>query len=114
LLYCVECGELGFAVERAAHELLRSARISGDWFSVTPDTAIAAVKATVIGMVGRLDLPRQQGMERPFHMKVSDKWLEALDDIRRTEPDLPTRAQMLHRLVERAVVMARRSPALTT
>ena len=36
-----------------------------------------------------------------FQVRVDDSFVGMLDDIRRSEPDLPTRAEMLRRLVAR-------------
>lgn len=38
----------------------------------------------------------------PFNMRVDDAFLRDLDELRRREPDLPSRSEMLRRLVERA------------
>ena len=35
-----------------------------------------------------------------FEMRVSDEFLSMLDDLRKNENDLPSRAEMLRRLVE--------------
>jgi hypothetical protein len=40
---------------------------------------------------------REQSQE--FHFRVSPKIMATLDKIRRREPDLPSRAEMLRRLV---------------
>jgi hypothetical protein len=37
---------------------------------------------------------------RPFQMRVSDEWLTLIDDWRRTQPDLPARAEAIRRLVQ--------------
>jgi hypothetical protein len=37
-----------------------------------------------------------------FTFRVTPETLKALDDLRRAEPDLPSRGEMLRRLVERA------------
>lgn len=46
----------------------------------------------------------QKGMTRtndtPFQMRVSKAWLKSLDDWRRTQPDIPSRAEAVRRLVE--------------
>jgi hypothetical protein len=41
--------------------------------------------------------------DRPFQMRVSDEWLKTIDDWRRQQPDLPSRAQAIRRLVEKAL-----------
>jgi hypothetical protein len=37
-----------------------------------------------------------------FTFRITPETLKALDDLRRAEPDLPSRGEMLRRLVERA------------
>lgn len=37
---------------------------------------------------------------RPFQMRVAPEWLEALDDWRRHQPDIPSRAEAIRRLVD--------------
>lgn len=39
---------------------------------------------------------------RVFQMRVDDDFLRQLDDLRRIEDDLPSRAELLRRLVEAA------------
>lgn len=36
----------------------------------------------------------------PFQMRVTPAWLEEIDDWRRTQKDLPSRAEAIRRLVE--------------
>lgn len=38
--------------------------------------------------------------DRPFQMRVSDAWLRRLDEWRRQQADLPSRAEAIRRLVE--------------
>lgn len=38
-----------------------------------------------------------------FEMRASPAWLTKLDDWRRKEPDLPSRAEAIRRLVEKAL-----------
>jgi hypothetical protein len=40
--------------------------------------------------------------DRPFQMRVSEQFLRMVDDWRRTQPDLPSRAEAIRRLVELA------------
>lgn len=39
----------------------------------------------------------------PFQMRVSPSWLEIIDNWRRTQPDIPSRAEAIRRLVEKAL-----------
>jgi hypothetical protein len=41
--------------------------------------------------------------DRPFQMRVNDEWLKALDDWRRQQPDIPSRAEAVRRLVEKGL-----------
>ncbi len=38
-----------------------------------------------------------------FQMRVSDDFLHRLDEMRRTEPDLPSRSALARRLLEKAM-----------
>jgi hypothetical protein len=40
--------------------------------------------------------------DRYFQMRVDEQFLKRLDDVRRAEPDLPSRAQMARRLIDLA------------
>jgi hypothetical protein len=42
-----------------------------------------------------LDMPAN----RPFQMRASDEWWHGVDDWRRLQPDMPTRAEAIRRLV---------------
>jgi hypothetical protein len=42
---------------------------------------------------------------RPFQMRVSPEWLAILDDWRRKQSDLPSRAEAIRRLVERGLTV---------
>ena len=44
---------------------------------------------------------------RVFQMRATDEWLQNLDEWRRQQPDLPTRAEAIRRLVETALAHAR-------
>jgi hypothetical protein len=39
----------------------------------------------------------------PFQMRVSPEWLETIDNWRRQQPDIPSRAEAIRRLVEKAL-----------
>lgn len=53
-------------------------------------------------------------MERTFTMRAPESFFEKLDELRRAQDDLPTRAEMVRRIVERAgaqAVEAEKAPA---
>jgi hypothetical protein len=39
----------------------------------------------------------------PFQMRVSADWLATIDDWRRKQPDIPSRAEAIRRLVEKGL-----------
>lgn len=39
---------------------------------------------------------------KPFPIRLNDEEIQMLDDIRREEPDLPVRSEMVRRLIDRA------------
>jgi hypothetical protein len=39
----------------------------------------------------------------PFQMRVSPSWLATIDEWRRAQPDIPSRAEAIRRLVEIAL-----------
>lgn len=41
--------------------------------------------------------------DRVFQMRASDDWLAKIDDWRRTQPDIPPRAEAIRRLVAQAL-----------
>ena len=40
---------------------------------------------------------------RPYQMRVTEEWLATIDAWRRQQPDLPSRAEAIRRLVEKAL-----------
>ena len=46
-------------------------------------------------------------MEKKLNFRLSLELLKELDDLRRAEPDLPSRGEMLRRLIQRAVAAAK-------
>lgn len=49
-----------------------------------------------------LAMPREK--THPFQMRVSPEWLSVIDEWRRKQPDLPSRAEAIRRLVEKSLV----------
>jgi hypothetical protein len=47
--------------------------------------------------------PTTRPQDRLFQMRVSEQFLRTLDDWRRTQVDLPSRAEAIRRLVELAI-----------
>jgi hypothetical protein len=46
--------------------------------------------------------PPKRTQDRPFQMRVSEQFLRMVDDWRRSQVDLPSRAEAIRRLVELA------------
>jgi hypothetical protein len=44
--------------------------------------------------------PSKTPQDRPFQMRVSDEFLRLVDDWRRRQKDIPSRAEAIRRLVE--------------
>jgi hypothetical protein len=55
--------------------------------------------------------PPKRIQDRPFQMRVSEQFLRMLDDWRRRQIDLPSRAEAIRRLVELAIKMKHKSDA---
>ena len=47
--------------------------------------------------------PSGRIQDRPFQMRVTEEFLRTIDDWRRKQPDLPSRAEAIRRLVAQAV-----------
>lgn len=47
-------------------------------------------------------MPKNDPMQR-FEMKAPAEWLSRVDEWRRTQPDIPARAEAIRRLVEKAL-----------
>ena len=46
--------------------------------------------------------PKGRAQDRPFQMRVSEAFLRTVDDWRRVQTDLPSRAEAIRRMVELA------------
>jgi hypothetical protein len=53
--------------------------------------------------------PSNNRQDRLFQMRVSEQFLLAVDDWRRTQTDLPSRAEAIRRLVELATKMKKKA-----
>jgi hypothetical protein len=93
-------------IERTAHRLLRLAGkgVRGEWFSATVAEAIEAIeRAERIADGAELGLDRAPPPDDTIlHMRVAEEIRAKLDDLRRLEPDLPSRSEMVRRLIEKA------------
>ena len=49
--------------------------------------------------------------DKPFQMRASKEFLAKIDDWRRTQPDLPSRAEAIRRLVELGLQASAPKPA---
>jgi hypothetical protein len=89
--------------EKHAHALLWDARIKGEWFAVKQETARAAVDAAIaVAVAGEPpQRPPPHGRTERFEMRVDKEMMDALDFLRAQETDLPTRAEMVRRMVDR-------------
>lgn len=44
--------------------------------------------------------------DKPFQMRASEEWLRKIDDWRRKQPDIPSRAEAIRQLVEAGLKVA--------
>jgi hypothetical protein len=55
--------------------------------------------------------PSGRTQDRPFQMRVSEQFLRMVDDWRRFQVDLPSRAEAIRRLVELGTTVKKKSNA---
>ncbi len=91
-------------VERLAHRLLAMAgkRLRGEWFSVSAHEAIEAIDRSLRICEGLEPAP-VVGPSSFLSVNLSDQEAAALDRLRKSEPDLPSRSEMVRRLIERSI-----------
>jgi hypothetical protein len=53
--------------------------------------------------------PSSRIQDRPFQMRVSEAFLRTVDDWRRDQVDLPSRAEAIRRMVELAAKMKKKT-----
>jgi hypothetical protein len=53
--------------------------------------------------------PKGRAQDRPFQMRVSEAFLQTVDDWRRAQADLPSRAEAIRRMVELAAKTKKKS-----
>jgi hypothetical protein len=90
--------------EKSIHKKLEEFRVRkmAEWFDVSLETALM----TVADVVGSLSTPNCVGDEggKTFTFEIEADTMAALDELRRHEPDLPSRGRMVLRLIQRAAV----------
>ena len=94
-------------IERLAHRILvlSAKNIQGEWFSATVEQAISAICLAIDQWNGRqlkLGAPVRRVMTETIVLMLSKSELETLESLRRVEKDIPTRSEMIRRLIERA------------
>lgn len=98
-------------IERLAHRVLalHGKHIRGEWFEARLEDALLAIEIAT-RQAENAELPLGTDVswnglgERSeiLHMRVSADDLMALDELRRMEPDCPTRTEMVRRLIRRS------------
>jgi hypothetical protein len=89
------------AAEGHAHALLWDGALGREWFAVDQEAARAAVDAAIAAALAdgpMLKPPKPTVKYERLEMRVDLEWLKRLDDWRRQQDDLPTRAEALRRL----------------
>ena len=87
------------AVEQAAHRILATYRIEGEWFSATAQEGILAVEtAARVTVPIRSDVCMHLRL-KPFHIRALQEWSNL-------EPDSPSISEMLSRFVHRTLTSA--------
>jgi len=86
-------------IETVAHKLLGEKRRAGEWFDVSEDQAISAIRQA-IEIVESGIYPAQLKMQgRNFVMRVDQEFLDVLDELRHAERPKRTRSGMVKKLV---------------
>ena len=98
-------------IERLAHRVLalHGRHIRGEWFEATLDQAVEAIEIAIrqaadceLKLGWALTPSRPAIVREPterFEMRMSASDLAALDRLRKGEDDLPSRAEMIRRLI---------------
>lgn len=97
-------------IEWAAHKVLslHGKHIAGDWFDASVEAAISAIGIAMRQVEGEeLQLGGWLARAKPentryLQMRVSTEFCRRLDDLRKIEQGIPSRSEMLRRLVDRA------------
>lgn len=102
-------------VERLAHRVLalHGTHLRGEWFEASLDEALQAIEIAIrqaereeLALGGTLDGEADKEVSASkyplFNFRADPETLEALDKLRRDEPDIPTRSEMARRIIKRA------------
>lgn len=102
LEHFAECPDgLTRAAEKHAHALLWDGHLQSEWFAADPDAARAAVDAAIAAALAGEPMRRPPGTGR-FEFRFDEETTgKQLDYLRRLEPDVPSRAEMVRRIVDR-------------
>jgi len=85
--------------ERLAHKVLANKRIRGEWFKATLEQALEAIQ---IAIRQAQELGACVAHKENHQVQLSRETKSLMDELRKAEPDLPSRSEMLRRLIERA------------
>jgi len=105
IVWLSEVYEQAELIERTAHRLLALAgkHVRGERFAATLSEAIEAIECAVrIAKGQELPLQFEADQDTFLHMRIAEEVKLMLDDLRKGEPDLPSRSEMVRRLIERA------------
>jgi hypothetical protein len=100
----------GSLVETTAHRLLQAKRLGGDWFDVTPEEAIAAVKEAIRLVESGEALEARLAARGGPVVILDEEACAMLDALRRNETDIPTRSEMARRCIQRIAAQCGLTP----
>jgi len=112
LAYAGDCeAEAAERIESLAHKLLKDKHHNGEWFSASVEEAIGAVleAARILGYELRpskalLGIKRRSPETGfPVLVRLQDSPLDAIDEWRRQQPDIPNRSEAIRRLTALAL-----------
>ena len=106
VLHHTEWLEHAELIEKSAHRLLKLGKkhIKDEIFSASVKEAIAAINDAIEMAAGetlRLD-STPVGNNKWLQVRVDEEFERKLDRLRKAEPDLPSKSEMVNRLVDRA------------
>lgn len=96
------------AAEKHAHALLWDLGLGREWFDADLETARRAVDAAVAAALAGEPMrrPPKAGKFIRLEMRVDPEWLKRLDEWRRKQEDIPTRAEAVRRMTEQVLAQA--------